>query len=263
MQLRLARGRSHPSRLHVSHVGSRTRPYLLVRTASSAGHRGTPTPLFSLRSAAVLGQIFYFRPQTVFVSQLFLHVIAFILGKAWYFVLPKPERGRFWAFLNPGDFNIKEHVAILISAFLVRIRSAMLELTRFDVVSSTATDSALAISVFAVDELYYNITPNYGTAIFTLLGSQLFGYGIAGLMRSVWAAKATARATNQPTQVLHRLPHLYVRSPPARPLRKLTDSPRHHSVFPNVRRSVSSSYSPTNLRDAAYPSCQLVRRPSS
>jgi hypothetical protein len=30
----------------------------------------------------------------------------------------------------------------------------------------------------------YNISPNYGTAIFTLLGSQLFGYGLAGLSRS-------------------------------------------------------------------------------
>ncbi|SCZ88960.1 BZ3500_MvSof-1268-A1-R1_Chr1-1g00857 [Microbotryum saponariae] len=115
--------------------------------------------------AAVLGQIFYFRPQTVFVSQLFIQVIAFIMGKAWAKVLPGPEKGKFWAILNPCDFNIKEHVAIL-------------------VMSSTATDSALAISVFAAEELYYNISPNYGVAIFTLLGSQLFGYGIAGLMRS-------------------------------------------------------------------------------
>ncbi|SGY63559.1 BQ5605_C007g04806 [Microbotryum silenes-dioicae] len=115
--------------------------------------------------AAVLGQIFYFRPQTVFVSQLFIQVIAFIMGKAWAKVLPGPDKGKFWAILNPCDFNIKEHVAIL-------------------VMSSTATDSALAISVFAAEELYYNITPNYGVAIFTLLGSQLFGYGIAGLMRS-------------------------------------------------------------------------------
>jgi hypothetical protein len=34
--------------------------------------------------------------------------------------------------------------------------------------SSTASDSALAISVFAANELYYDITPNYGEA------SQLF-----------------------------------------------------------------------------------------
>ncbi|BGP50986.1 hypothetical protein JCM10450v2_006912 [Rhodotorula kratochvilovae] len=115
--------------------------------------------------AAVLGQIFYFRPQTVYVSQLFLQVIAFILGRAWSAVLPNASRGKFWAFLNPCEFTLKEHVAILI-------------------MSSTATSSAEAISVFAADELYYGITPNYGVAIFTLMGSQLLGYGIAGLLRS-------------------------------------------------------------------------------
>ncbi|KAI5475579.1 hypothetical protein MNV49_001135 [Pseudohyphozyma bogoriensis] len=115
--------------------------------------------------AAVLGQIFYFRPQTVYVSQLFIQVISFALGKAWHAVLPKAHRGAFWKFLNPCDFTLKEHVAILI-------------------MSSAATESATAISVFASDELYYNVEPNYGTAIFTLIGSQLFGYGLAGLARS-------------------------------------------------------------------------------
>ncbi|GAA6061462.1 hypothetical protein JCM10212_005665 [Sporobolomyces blumeae] len=115
--------------------------------------------------AAVLGQIFYFRPQTVYVSGLFLQIIAFILGKAWAKVLPSAKRGRFWRFLNPGDFTLKEHVAVLI-------------------MSGCGSSSAKAISVFAADELYYNITPNYGVAIFTLLGSQLFGYGLAGLTRS-------------------------------------------------------------------------------
>ncbi|GAA5866212.1 hypothetical protein JCM8547_007204 [Rhodosporidiobolus lusitaniae] len=115
--------------------------------------------------ASVLGQIFYFRPQTVYVSQLFLQIIAYILGKAWEELLPNAKRGKVWAFLNPGPFNIKEHVAILI-------------------MSSTGTSSAEAISVFAADELYYNITPNWGVCIFTLMGSQLFGYGIAGLFRA-------------------------------------------------------------------------------
>ncbi|KAK4052815.1 hypothetical protein OIV83_002102 [Microbotryomycetes sp. JL201] len=114
---------------------------------------------------AVLGQIFYFRPQTVFVSQLFLQVIAYFLGIFWAKILPKAKHGKFWAILNPGEFNIKEHVAILIMA-------------------STASDSALAISVFAANELYYGLNPNYGVAIFTLLGSQMFGYGLAGLLRS-------------------------------------------------------------------------------
>lgn len=123
---------------------------------------------------AVLGQIFYFRPQTVYVSQLFLQIIAYILGVVLEEIIPGPgnpheglrfgENG-FWRFMNPGPFNIKEHVAITIF-------------------SSTAAESALAISIFAADDLYYNINPNVGVGIFTLIGSQLIGYGLGGMMRA-------------------------------------------------------------------------------
>ncbi|PPQ75716.1 hypothetical protein CVT24_002577 [Panaeolus cyanescens] len=123
---------------------------------------------------AVLGQIFYFRPQTVFVSQLFIQIIAYILGRVLEEIIPGPgnERDnlkmtdtRFWRFMNPGPFNIKEHVAITIFA-------------------STAADSALAISIFAADDLFYGIQPNAAIGIFTLIGSQLMGYGLGGVMRS-------------------------------------------------------------------------------
>ncbi|KAF9002895.1 peptide transporter MTD1 [Cyathus striatus] len=123
---------------------------------------------------AVLGQIFYFRPQTIFVSQLFLQIIAYLLGLVMEEVLPGPfhpiERMRtrntaFWRFVNPGSFNLKEHVAITIF-------------------STTAAESALAISIFAADDLYYGIQPNVGVGIFTLIGSQLMGYGLGGIMRS-------------------------------------------------------------------------------
>ncbi|KAF7799677.1 hypothetical protein EIP86_010917 [Pleurotus ostreatoroseus] len=124
-------------------------------------------PIFTLRMwflslglscfGAVLGQIF---------------IIAYIMGKALEELLPGPsETARiktrdtwFWRFLNPGPFNIKEHVAITI-------------------MSSTASDSALAISIFAAQDLYYHIRPNPATGIFTLIGSQLIGYGLAGIMR--------------------------------------------------------------------------------
>ncbi|KAJ2929286.1 hypothetical protein H1R20_g7797, partial [Candolleomyces eurysporus] len=96
---------------------------------------------------AVLGQIFYFRPQTVFVSQLFIQIIAYILGRILEEILPGPGNehpnlkmtdNKFWRFINPGPFNIKEHVAITIFA-------------------STAADSALAINIFAADDLFYGI----------------------------------------------------------------------------------------------------------
>ncbi len=62
--------------------------------------------------------------------------------------------------------DIKEHVAITI-------------------MSSTASSSALAISIFAAQDLYYNVRPNAAVGIFTLIGSQLIGYGMAGIMRSI------------------------------------------------------------------------------
>ncbi|KAF8801508.1 oligopeptide transporter [Phlegmacium glaucopus] len=113
---------------------------------------------------AVLGQIFYFRPQTI---------VSYIMGKAMEEVIPGPweharirtRDTRFWRFMNPGPFNIKEHVAITIMA-------------------STASSSALAISIFAAQDLYYHVRPNAAVGIFTLIGSQLIGYGLSGIMRS-------------------------------------------------------------------------------
>ncbi|KAJ4480874.1 OPT oligopeptide transporter [Lentinula aciculospora] len=120
---------------------------------------------------AVLSEIFAFRPQTVYVSQLFLQTAAFILGKIMEEFLPGPLNPRlparnnaFWRFINPGRFNIKEHVGIVI-------------------MSAAATHGALAINIFAADDLFYNTTMNPAIAIFTLLGSQLLGYGLGGMMR--------------------------------------------------------------------------------
>ncbi|KAJ6536471.1 hypothetical protein DFH09DRAFT_1324718 [Mycena vulgaris] len=44
---------------------------------------------------AVLGQIFYFRPQTISVSQLFLQILAYILGVAMQEVIPGPSNERY------------------------------------------------------------------------------------------------------------------------------------------------------------------------
>lgn len=92
--------------------------------------------------------------------------------------------------------------------------------------SSTATDSALAISVFAVDELYYNITPNYGTAIFTLLGSQLFGF----VRPLVPKPKNVADPFSK--QLRHRRPHAVGSGHPRPVSPYLTDICRSFTVFP-------------------------------
>ncbi|KAH9833277.1 OPT oligopeptide transporter [Rhodofomes roseus] len=109
---------------------------------------------------AVLAQIYYFKPQTLNVSTLLLLILSYWFGNGLHMAIP--TKGR-WRWLNPGPFNIKEHTAIII-------------------MSSTAATSAVAIQVISVQNLYYNNDMNPGIAIFTLIGSQLIGYGYAGLL---------------------------------------------------------------------------------
>ncbi|KAL0057823.1 hypothetical protein AAF712_015523 [Marasmius tenuissimus] len=150
---------------------------------------------------AVLGQIFYFRPQTIDVSILFIQIVSYILGKALEEVLPGPNPEArfqtsdtwFWRFLNPSPFNIKEHVAITI-------------------MSSTASLSAKAISIFAAQDLYYNVRPNAAVGIFTLISTQLIGYGMAGILRKflvypTFAVYPQVIPTVQLFDALHRGQH--------------------------------------------------------
>ncbi|KIK49245.1 hypothetical protein CY34DRAFT_20247 [Suillus luteus UH-Slu-Lm8-n1] len=110
-----------------------------------------------------LAQIYYFKPQTVGVSSLFLAIISYVIGIAMETFIP---RHGVFRYLNPGPFNKKEN------AFIV-------------IMSSAAASSALATEVLAVQRLYYNITPNAGSSIFLLFSSQLLGYGIGGLLRGI------------------------------------------------------------------------------
>ncbi|KIY66394.1 OPT superfamily oligopeptide transporter [Cylindrobasidium torrendii FP15055 ss-10] len=110
---------------------------------------------------SVLAQLYYFKPQTLSVSQGFLLIMIYFVGKAWERVIPT------WGplkYINPGKFNIKEHAAAYIMAY-------------------TASGSATAIQVISVQDLYYGNEVNPGIAIFTLLASQLIGYAFAGLLQ--------------------------------------------------------------------------------
>ncbi|KAF8552269.1 OPT superfamily oligopeptide transporter [Imleria badia] len=107
-----------------------------------------------------LAEIYYFKPQTVWVSLMFLAIVSYILGFAMEMFIPR--HGPFH-YLNPHPFNKKENAFIIIMA-------------------SAASNSALATEVLAVQRLYYNITPNAAASIFLLFSSQLLGYGIGGML---------------------------------------------------------------------------------
>ncbi|GLB40284.1 putative oligopeptide transporter [Lyophyllum shimeji] len=111
----------------------------------------------------VLAEIYYFKAQTVLVSTMFLAVISYVMGMAFDAVIP--THGIF-RYLNPHPFNKKEN------AFLV-------------IMASAAANSALGTEVLAVQRLFYNIDPNSGASIFLLFSSQLLGYGIGDLSKSV------------------------------------------------------------------------------
>ena len=112
---------------------------------------------------STLSTIYYFKPQTVYVSVIFLTIISFVIGEFMEKVIPKS--GWIGRWLNPHKFNQKEHTAIVI-------------------MSAAAANCALGVEVLAVQKLYYKTSPNPAASIFLLFSSQLLGYGIAGLMRS-------------------------------------------------------------------------------
>ncbi|KAI5237529.1 OPT superfamily oligopeptide transporter [Aureobasidium subglaciale] len=112
--------------------------------------------------ASVLQEIFYFKPQTIFVSLVFLTVIAYVLGDIMALI---PRKG--WLrYLNPHGFNQKEHAAITIMA-------------------SAAAVSALATEALAAQALFYGGYPSVGAGIFIVLSSQLLGFGVAGMLRGI------------------------------------------------------------------------------
>lgn len=112
----------------------------------------------------MLQEIFYFKPQTIFVSVIFLTVLAYILGEAMSILIPR--KGAIGRFLNPFPFHMKEHASITLMA-------------------SAASQSALATEALAAQELFYGGYPNKAAGIFIVITSQLIGFGLAGLLREV------------------------------------------------------------------------------
>lgn len=118
--------------------------------------------------ASVLQSIFYFKPQIIYVSVVFLTVITYVLALPFGFI-PQPAGNgliaRICHFLNPWAFNSKEHT--------------------FAVIMGTAgSTTALATQALAAQRLYYGSNPNRAAAIFLVISSQFLSYGVAGLLRS-------------------------------------------------------------------------------
>lgn len=137
--------------------------------------------------SATLATIYQFKPQVLGISTTFLVVLSYALALLLELI---PRRGWLGRLLNPHPFHAKEHVAIL-------------------VMSQTAAHSARAVSVLAVQRLWYDTLPSTiicvrrwpggrppcppgsktdgsnVAQILLIFSSQCLGYGIAGLLRKV------------------------------------------------------------------------------
>ncbi|KFY04432.1 hypothetical protein V491_09345 [Pseudogymnoascus sp. VKM F-3775] len=144
---------------------------------------------------AVMYQIYYFKPTAITIQGTFIVIIAYFLGKAWAAFLPRGDRfearwrerggqGKLprWisviSFFNYGPWNLKEHAICTITA-------------------TSASNGAIAITVFAAQDLFYDLPLNATKVILCTLSIGLFGYGISGILRpiAVWHVDAVYWST--------------------------------------------------------------------
>ncbi|KAJ7188821.1 OPT oligopeptide transporter protein-domain-containing protein [Mycena filopes] len=129
--------------------------------------------LFLCTISSSLNVFFNFRSPAPSVVPLALLLIAYPFGKFLAFVLPiTTYRFRSFEFsLNPGPWNIKEHVLVFIMA-------------------NVAVGNPYAINAIVVSEFFYNIKISYWFALVLVLATQLTGFGLAGICRRflVWPA---------------------------------------------------------------------------
>lgn len=141
-------------------------PFEVVRaTVSNKDDPTLPTMTFRVWSMglfftmvlAFVNQFFWFRTTPLYLGVLVVTLLAYPLGKLMARVLPK---GR----LNPGPFNIKEHV--LVTAF-----------------ANAAGGSAYAIDIITIKRIFYGSDLGFLGSFLLVLTTQCVGYGMAGIAR--------------------------------------------------------------------------------
>ncbi|KAJ1733963.1 hypothetical protein LPJ72_002598 [Coemansia sp. Benny D160-2] len=119
--------------------------------------------------AAGLGfvnQYYWFRENPITLNGYVVQLLTFPIGYIMALVLPKRKFNTFgweWS-LNPGPFNIKEHVLISIFA-------------------GTSVGTTYGIDVVTIKRMWYKLDMGFGPSILFILTSQIMGYSFAGFSR--------------------------------------------------------------------------------
>ncbi|KAL5818730.1 hypothetical protein ACOSQ4_022572 [Xanthoceras sorbifolium] len=117
-----------------------------------------------------LNTFFTYRTQPLTISAILMQILVLPIGKFMARTLPKKEfKFLGWHYsLNPGPFNMKEHVIITIFA---------------NCGVSYGGGDAYSIGAITVMKAFYKQSLNFVCALLIVLTTQLLGYGYAGVLR--------------------------------------------------------------------------------
>ncbi|KAF8409761.1 hypothetical protein HHK36_005840 [Tetracentron sinense] len=117
---------------------------------------------------AFLNQFFGYRQNALYISSVSAQIVVLPIGRLMAATLPKkPIRipATKWSFsLNPGPFNLKEHVLITIFA-------------------NSGSNPVYAVGIITIVKAFYHRRFNPMAALLLTQTTQLLGYGWAGLFR--------------------------------------------------------------------------------
>ncbi|KAF9096029.1 hypothetical protein BGX29_008765 [Mortierella sp. GBA35] len=108
----------------------------------------------------------FFRDAPMVVGGLVIQLLSYPIGKFMATVLPTTEYNFFGnkLKLNPGPFNVKEHVLITIMA-------------------SCGAGTAYAVDIIVIQRVFYKQDFGFLANLLLILTTQLVGYGMAGILR--------------------------------------------------------------------------------
>ncbi|KAI8051216.1 OPT oligopeptide transporter protein-domain-containing protein [Syncephalis plumigaleata] len=160
-----------------------------------------------------VNQFFWFRETPLVVGILVVQLLSYPLGRAMERFLPSKyvSIGRMRFSLNPGPFNIKEHVLITACA-------------------NASAGTAYAIDIVTIKRIFYKQDLGFMSSFVLVVTTQCLGYGLAGMCR---------RFLVRPAAMIW--PANLVNVALFRTLHEETDTP-HHAA------GMSSSMGPTRIR---------------
>ncbi|KAF9994861.1 hypothetical protein BGZ79_000358 [Entomortierella chlamydospora] len=106
---------------------------------------------------AFINQFFFFRTNPLTITSMVVQLIAYPIGKFMARILPH-------GILNPGPFNIKEHVLIAMAA-------------------NCAGGTAYAVDITIIQKVFYKEDFGFLANLLLVFSTQMLGFGMAGVLR--------------------------------------------------------------------------------